>query len=205
MEITLVQLSKRFNFTWLFRDLNHTFSPGSRTVILGSNGSGKSRLLLIMAGYAPVSEGSICWKVHTDIIAADKLYQYISLATPYLELIEEFTLREHIEFHFTLKPVCQNLTVEELLQLSGLADKSEMRLSYFSSGMKQRVRLLLAILSDTPLVLLDEPASNLDEKAIGWYNDLIDQFGTRRTIVVCSNSVAAEYAFCTEQIDLSKR
>lgn len=204
MEITLVHLSKRFNFTWLFRDLNHTFAPESRTVILGSNGSGKSTLLQILAGYVPVSEGSIGWKVNNDSISADKLYQHISLATPYIELIEEFTLREHVEFHFRLKPVCKNISTKELLQISGLADKSELRLSYFSSGMKQRVRLLLAILSDTPLVLLDEPTSNLDVKAITWYNNLIEQFGMQRTIVVCSNNVAEDYSFCTEQIELSK-
>lgn len=205
MEITLVQLSKRFNFTWLFRDLNHTFASGSHTVILGSNGSGKSTLLQILAGYATVSEGSIGWKANSKAISADKVYKYISLATPYLELIEDFSLREHIEFHFKLKSVCKGLSTEELIQLSGLKDKSETRIAYFSSGMKQRVRLLLAILSDNPLVLLDEPTSNLDEKATTWYNDLIAQFGHQRTIVVCSNSVAAEYAFCTEQIDLSKR
>lgn len=205
MEIILDQLSKRFNFTWLFRDLNHSFSAGSRTVILGSNGSGKSTLLQILAGYATVSEGSIGWKANSKAISADNVYKHISLATPYLELIEDFSLREHIEFHFKLKPVCKGLSTEELIQLSGLKDKSETRIAYFSSGMKQRVRLLLAILSDTPLVLLDEPTSNLDERATDWYNDLIEQFGAQRTIVVCSNSVAAEYAFCTEQIDLSKR
>jgi ABC-type multidrug transport system ATPase subunit len=204
MEITLVQLSKRFNYTWLFRDLSYSFAPGSRTVVLGSNGSGKSTLLQIIAGYATVSEGSISWKVNNETIAADKVYQHISLATPYLELIEDFTLREHIEFHFKLKPVCRGLSTKELLQFSGLADKADTRIAYFSSGMKQRVRLLLAILSDTPLLLLDEPTSNLDKKAIAWYQELVEQFASQRTIVVCSNSVADEYVFCTEHIDLSK-
>jgi len=205
MEIALVNISKRFNFNWLFRDLNHYFQSGSRTVLLGSNGSGKSTLLQILAGYATVSEGTISWKISNEIIAADKLYQHISLATPYLELVEDFTLREHIEFHFKLKPILENLTTAEILLLSGLEDKADTRIAYFSSGMKQRVRLLLAILSDTPLLLLDEPSSNLDEKATRWYQDLIARFGLQRTIVVCSNSVIAEYAFCTEQLDLSKR
>jgi ABC-type multidrug transport system ATPase subunit len=205
MEITLLNLSKRFNFNWLFRDLNHCFETASRTVISGSNGSGKSTLLQILAGYATISEGIISWKINNDSIAADKLYQHISLATPYLELIEDFTLREHVEFHFKLKSVLENLSTAEILQLSGLEDKADTRIAYFSSGMKQRVRLLLAILSDTPLLLLDEPCSNLDEKAIRWYQNLIARFGSQRTIVVCSNSVAAEYTFCIEQLDLSKR
>jgi ABC-type multidrug transport system ATPase subunit len=203
MELTLVQIGKRFNFNWLFRNFSHTFLSGSRTVILGSNGSGKSTLLQILAGYGSVSEGEISWKYNDESIVPENLYAHISLATPYLELIEDFTLREHIAFHFKLKSVRNGLSTNQILEHSGLSDKADTRIAYFSSGMKQRVRLLLAILSETPLLLLDEPTSNLDKSAIVWYHKLVEQFGDKRTIVVCSNSIPDEYAFCNAQIDLS--
>jgi ABC-type multidrug transport system ATPase subunit len=205
MELTLVQIGKRFNFNWLFRNFNYTFTTGSRTVILGSNGSGKSTFLQLIAGYGTASEGTISWKYNNASIIAENLYTHISLATPYLELIEDFTLREHIVFHFKLKRSCKGLSTDQILEHSGLADKADTRIAYFSSGMKQRVRLLLAILSETPLLLLDEPTSNLDRSAIAWYQKLVEQFGEQRTIVVCSNSIPDEYSFCNAQIDLSSR
>jgi ABC-type multidrug transport system ATPase subunit len=203
MEITLDKVGKRFNFNWLFRNFSYGFEPASRTAILGANGSGKSTLLQMIAGYAAVSEGSITWKAGGVIVAPESVYANVSLASPYLELIEDFTLREHLDFHFKLKRSLNGLSSNEILGLSGLNDKADTRIAYFSSGMKQRVRLLLAIASDSSLLLLDEPLSNLDQKAIRWYHDLVIQFASKRTIVVCSNSIADEYAFCTNQIDVS--
>jgi ABC-type multidrug transport system ATPase subunit len=76
------------------------------------------------------------------------------------------------------------------------------QLKNFSSGMRQRVKLTLAIASQTPLLFLDEPCANLDAVAKKWYGDLIRQFGNGRIIVVCSNSEKEEYFFCTRELNV---
>jgi ABC-type multidrug transport system ATPase subunit len=124
----------------------------------------------------------------------------VSIAAPYLELIEEFTLSELIHFHFSVKKPINNLSESAILQKSGLTHAADRRISYFSSGMKQRVRLILAILSDTPLLLLDEPLSNLDSRASEWYRALLEEFGGSRTILVSSNHQEPEYFFCNRRL-----
>jgi ABC-type multidrug transport system ATPase subunit len=159
----------------------------------------------LASGSTLLSEGSIAWKNNEQEIPQEFVYQYISIAAPYLELIEEFTLEEHLRFHFSVKTPLDNLKIPEILELSGLANRAQLKVGYFSSGMKQRLKLLLAIISDTPLLLLDEPLSNLDKDAGEWYLKMIERFGRKRTIIVCSNSIEAEYRYCTNQIDLNNR
>jgi ABC-type multidrug transport system ATPase subunit len=203
MEIALHQAGKRYNFNWIFKSIDLHLEAGSRWVFLGSNGSGKSTLMQLVSGSTILSEGTITWKLDGRIILQENVYQHISIAAPYLELIEEFTLEEHVRFHFSVKNPINQLTISEILSISGLASRAQLKVGYFSSGMKQRLKLLLAILSDTPLLLLDEPLSNLDKDAGQWYLDMIERFGNRRTIVVCSNSVEEEFKFCSNQINLN--
>ena len=204
MEITLNEIGKRYNFNWIFNGLSLHISPGERCVFLGANGSGKSTLLQITSGAVLASEGVIQWRHHQHEIEPEKVYQHVSIAAPYLELIEEFTLREHIRFHFSIKKSINGLTETEILALTGLQKAADRRISYFSSGMRQRVRLSLAILSNTPLLLLDEPLSNLDQKASGWYRELIENFGGNRTILVSSNHQEPEYFFCDRSISIEE-
>ena len=156
----------------------------------------------ILSGAISPSEGSIKWSINDQEIVPEKVYQHLSFASPYLELIEDFTLREHLNFHFSLKKSIHQLTIHEMISLSGLQHTPDKRIGYFSSGMKQRVKLLLAILSDTPFLLLDEPLSNLDKQASNWYTDLINRFSENRTIIVSSNNIEQEYQFCNKSIQL---
>lgn len=205
MEITLHQAGKRYNFNWIFKSVDLQIASGSRWVFLGSNGSGKSTLMQLTSGSTLLSEGSISWKLNDLEIPQEFVYHHISIAAPYLELIEEFTLEEHLRFHFSVKTPIDNLDITEILQLSGLANRAHLKVGYFSSGMKQRLKLLLAIVSDTTLLLLDEPLSNLDKDAGKWYLNMIERFGRNRTIIVCSNSIEDEFQFCSNQIDLNNR
>jgi ABC-type multidrug transport system ATPase subunit len=202
MEITLNQISKRFNFNWIFKGVSLVIKPNEPLVILGSNGSGKSTLLSIIAGASLPSEGQIHWTSNSIEILDSEIYKHVSIAAPYLELIEEFTLQEHLKFHFSVKPLIAGISFEQLPRIIGLEKALDRRISYFSSGMRQRLKLALAILSDTPILLLDEPLSNLDRNAGIWYTDLIEQFGKNRLIVVCSNHQADEYAFCKHSISV---
>lgn len=202
MKINLEGAGKKYYREWIFRNVNVSFSAGDKTVILGQNGSGKSTLLQVIGGAIIPNEGTIKYSTGEKDISPDHYFRHISIASPYLELIDEFTLREIIDFHFRFKSVISSLTTADVLKLTGLASKSDQVFRYFSSGMKQRVKLALALLSDTEVTLLDEPCSNLDAEGVNWYNDLVSQYSGNRIIIVASNLNADEYGFCTRKLNM---
>lgn len=201
MHIQLAQIGKKFNREWVFKNINLDIPFGTRIAILGSNGSGKSTLLQIISGILSPSDGSIVFQHQAKNISVEQAFLYISIASPYLELIEEMTLLEMINFHFSFKNRYQNKTNEELLALLGLTTSINKEIRHFSSGMKQRTKLLLAILSDVPCVLLDEPCSNLDKQGIAWYQSLLNNYLGDRTLIVCSNQ-EYEYEICDKSISI---
>src|SRR5690606_30127836 len=136
------------------------------------------------------------------VIDAEHIYQYLSIAAPYLELIEEFTLAEQVRFHFAHKRFSDGLEEQSLIERLGLAHAKDKQIRYFSSGMKQRVKLGLACYADVPIVLLDEPTSNLDEDSISWYLQLIASTSADRLFLVCSNQ-EREYGFCEHKITIT--
>ena len=207
MNIKLNNIGKRYNYEWIFRKVDYEFTSDNNYVILGSNGSGKSTLLQVIAGNIIQSEGEITYDISTtnnqqSLIDIDSIFHHISFASPYLELFEEFTLTESIEFQAQFKPFYQGLTTKEIVALTQLEKAQNKQLKYYSSGMKQRVRLALAILANTPLLLLDEPTSNLDKKAIDWYQNLVNTYSKNRLIFVCSNQQEYEYPFCNKQLSI---
>ncbi|MBK6345142.1 MAG: ATP-binding cassette domain-containing protein [Bacteroidales bacterium] len=202
MEITLDNAGKQYNEDWIFSGLGHTFTSGRATVILGSNGSGKSTLLQVISSAIMPTAGSISYMLEGNVVRPEHAFRLMAIAAPYIELIEEFTLTEMISFHRRLKPLIRNMTAVELVRVCELEHSANKPLKYFSSGMKQRLKLALAIMSDTPVLLLDEPVSNLDRAAIEWYKDLVDKNMRNRLVVVSSNSVSEEYGFCSDQIRL---
>jgi ABC-type multidrug transport system ATPase subunit len=201
MTIDLKNAGRRFNQEWIFRDFTYQFITGGKYAILGPNGSGKSTLLSVLMGNLSPSEGSISYQ-EAKAIPVEDLYKYISFAAPYLDLIEEFTLQETIEFHFKFKAFHQGMNADSVLDRLGLAKSQDKALKYFSSGMKQRTKLALACCSDTPILMLDEPTSNLDLQGMKWYKELIHEFTENRLVVVCSNQ-EAEYGFCEHLIQVT--
>jgi ABC-type multidrug transport system ATPase subunit len=197
VQISLNNAGKRFNKDWIFKDLNTTFEKGQHYALIGNNGSGKSTLLQVISGYASLSKGSIEWGEYD----ASTVFQQISLAAPYLELIEEFTTIEQFEFHEKFKPLRKDLPVEEMIMRIGLQAATHKQIRYFSSGMKQRLKLALAIFSETPILLLDEPCSNLDKEGYALYHELMHKYAMHKLIIVGSND-AQEYDFCTKHINL---
>lgn len=196
-QISLIGAGKRFNKDWIFQSLNIDFELGQHYALIGNNGSGKSTLLQIIAGFTTLTKGTIEW-TNTD---AQNIYEQISIAAPYLELVEELTTIEQFEFHAKFKSLTNSLTIQEMIQLIGLEQSTDKQIRYFSSGMKQRLKLGLAIFSNCPILLLDEPCSNLDKEGYALYKQLIEQYAMHKLIIVGSND-PEEYAFCTKQINL---
>jgi len=202
MKISLSDAGKRFNRDWIFRHLTFNFESSNSYVITGPNGSGKSTLLQILAGAIDPSEGRIEWQMNEMKIEDGKTYEHISICAPYLELVEEMTAKEFLHFHSRFKPLLQQLSNSEILSLVGLEKAAGKQMRYYSSGMKQRVKLAQAIFSDTPIILLDEPCTNLDDKGYTLYNSLISEYCRNRLVIVSSND-KAEYSFCKEIIDIN--
>ncbi len=200
MNIILNNTGKRYNREWIFRNLNYNFSFGSSYAITGANGSGKSTLLQIIAGASLHSEGVVEWTETPGTqkkMAAETAYLQIAFAAPYLELIEEFTANEMLAFHAKFKPLTKNTAA--ILQTAGLYKAANKQIRYYSSGMKQRLKLAQAFFSNTPVLLLDEPTTNLDEEGIALYEQLIQNHTAGRLVIVSSND-KREYAHCRQTI-----
>ncbi len=202
MRINLTNLGKRYNRDWVFRKLDYEFVTPKKYAITGPNGSGKSTLLQIISGGVIFNEGNIQYLgTNNKDIASEKIYRHVSLSAPYLELIEEMTLMEFFFFHQKMKGWLENITVQQIISELKLENAAHKQIRYFSSGMKQRVKLAQAIFSKVPVVLLDEPLTNLDEAGITLYHSLIENFCEERMVIVSSND-PKEYSFCHEVIDI---
>lgn len=199
MKIILENIGKHFNNEWIFRHVDYTLSSAHSYAVLGANGMGKSTLLQLITGHLSPAEGKIIYLSEHETIPVEVIFKYVSLAAPYLDLIEEFTLEELLQFHFKFKQIKFGWDIPAVINLLKLEYAATRPLKYFSSGMRQRVKLALACCSDTPILLLDEPTTNLDQEGQNWYLSLIEQFSLGRLTIVCSNQ-AHEYQFCTHQI-----
>lgn len=197
VQISLQKAGKRFNKDWIFKDLDYSFEMGQHYALIGNNGSGKSTLLQTISGYATLSKGKIEWGDYNT----ETIFQQISVAAPYLELFEEFTTIEQFEFHNRFKPFRKDLTTAQMIEMIGLKAAADKQIRYFSSGMKQRLKLALAIFSETPILLLDEPCSNLDKEGYALYHDLIRNYAMHKLIIIGSNDTQ-EYDYCTKHINL---
>jgi len=198
MKITLIDAGKRFNRDWIFRHLHYEFTTSHHYAIIGPNGSGKSTLLQSIAGAIGVSEGAINYE-NGSAIAPDDAYRHLSLCAPYLEVVEEMTAMEFLQFHAAFKPL--GLPIPVVIEKVGLAAAAHKQIRYFSSGMKQRVRLAQALFSATPVILLDEPCTNLDVDGIALYRRLIAEHAMGRLVIVSSNDLQ-EYDFCEKIINI---
>lgn len=193
IQVIINDCGKKFRQKWVFRNLNYAFEAGQKYAITGKNGSGKSTLLKIIAAYITPTKGNASWEINGQTVIAENVFRHIAMAAPYIEPIEEFTLPELIRFQQKFKPFQKGLSENDVLNLSELADSSNKAIRFFSSGMKQRAMLSLAILSKAPLLLLDEPCANLDADARRWYTRLLEKYGRDRTIIVASNHNREEY------------
>jgi ABC-type multidrug transport system ATPase subunit len=202
MKINLEHIGRRFNREWIFRDVNYVFESGSSYAILGANGAGKSTILQVISGSLSSSEGTISYSKGSVLLNPENVFEHLSMAAPYLELIEEFSLRELIDFHFRFKKYRSGLDRDLMIELMGLKHSEHKAIKNFSSGMKQRVKLGLAFCSDTEMVLLDEPASNLDQQGLEWYLSLVEKYTEDRILIICSNQLQ-EYSFCKNQLNVA--
>jgi len=202
IKIELRNIGKKFNRDWIFRDVSFSFEERSVTAVLGRNGSGKSTLLQVIGGSLHPTEGKIIYTFDGRIIQVEEVFRHLCMVAPYLEIIEDFTLREMIQFHFSFKKPLPGYDFPSMIKLLEFPAMQNKQIRQFSSGMKQRVKLMLAFLSDVPLLLLDEPTMNLDNIGIDWYLSLVREFAGQRTLIICSNQHQTESAFAGKSFSI---
>jgi len=201
MQISLTNTGKRYNREWIFRHFNYEFFGGKKYAITGSNGSGKSTLLQIIAGSLIHNEGKVQMKIEDATIAEEDHHKHVTIAAPYLELIEEMTANEFLLFHSQFKAL--TISRKEILFIINLEKAADKQIRYYSSGMKQRLKLAQAFFCSSPVLLLDEPATNLDAEGINLYHELISNH-TKQKLVIISSNDQQEYSFCDEVIEIAK-
>lgn len=204
MKLTLKNLGRRFNKEWIFRGVDAEIDEQNPTVIFGHNGSGKSTLLKLISASELPSEGEVIYSTTDTVIPADKAYRHIGIAAPYMDLPEAFTLRELLQFNQQFKPFISGLDAVAVAEKAYLQDALNKQVKLFSSGMKQRLKLALALFTQNSVLLLDEPTSNMDAKGVNWYQENISAAAEGRTIIICSNAHAEEHFFCTQEIDINQ-
>ena len=203
MNINLENIAKRYRYEWIFRNIDFQFEAGKAYAIAGSNGAGKSTFMQLLSGHLSPSRGVLRYSIKEQAIETGQLYQQLAFAAPYIELIEEFSLIEMIDFHLQFKRMlCSKEDLIDLLQFSKATRSKAVK--YFSSGMQQRLKLALAICSDTSLLLLDEPTVTLDRQAIEWYASLMKGYAhhNQRTVIIASN-VASDFLDQSIHFDIS--
>ena len=201
MQLKLTNTGKRYNREWIFRHFDYEFIAGKKYAIIGSNGSGKSTLLQVIAGSLAHNEGAVQLTSEGKLITEERYFQYISVAAPYLELIEEMTANEFLHFHHQFKSLIGSK--EEILRTISLEKAANKQIRYYSSGMKQRLKLAQAFFSDTPILLLDEPTTNLDADGIALYQQLIARHTQNKLVIISSNDLQ-EYDFCEEVVSIGQ-
>ncbi|HSB93574.1 MAG TPA: ATP-binding cassette domain-containing protein [Flavitalea sp.] len=201
MRILLTDAGKRYNREWIFRHVNQEFKTGHSYAVTGHNGSGKSTFLQVIAGAILPNEGKVNIDGSAKVKAEDH-FRHISIAAPYLELVEEMTALEFLDFHAVFKPFLLNMDAKTIIDKVDLGHATDKQIRYYSSGMKQRLKLAQCILTDTPFILLDEPCTNLDEKGIALYHSLVEEYTADRCVIVSSND-KVEYSFCKSSINIA--
>jgi len=202
VSLNLINIAKKFKKDWIFRNVNYQFEIPGTYVIKGSNGSGKSTLLKLISSYLSASEGSQELNLNSKDISIENWSKHIAYAAPYFELIEDMYLDEFVEFYIKFKPLRNGISKNDLIKIAYLEASRDKQIKNFSSGMKQRLKLALAWLSDVSIILLDEPVSNLDKKGIEWYKNLATKYAEDKLVIVCSNNIPDEFFFCEHSLNI---
>lgn len=200
------KIGKKYRKEWIFRRVDLTLSSGNSYTFVGPNGSGKSTLLQLLAGSLPSTEGTLRYQLNEAELDPDDWFRQVSIAAPYLELVEELTLTELLTFHQTFKPYKSGLTPDIIAERLLLAHARNKEIKYFSSGMKQRVKLGLAFFSRSPIVILDEPTANLDRQGMDWYQEqvreLLNPADQESPLLLIGSNQPDEYDFCPNVLDV---
>ena len=181
-------IGKYFSTTILFKDISFELKSGDVMAITGWNGSGKSTMLRIIAGLVRPSAGQVEMFCDNTPITKQSRRQYIGMVAPALSLYDELTALENMEFFCRVRGIAYDRkSCLNILERVDLVKQAEKICGNFSSGMKQRLKLVQALIHNPPFLLLDEPGCNLDSRGIKSVENIISDQRTCGITVIASN------------------
>lgn len=202
--VEALELNKSFGRRLIFNDLQFRFDKSGVYGISGPNGSGKSTLVKIIAGILGASKGKIVHKLNDQEIAEERLHDHIGFVSPYLVLYEEFSTYENLKLFAEIRGVKFNKErVDYLLNKFLLYKRKDDLLKTYSSGMKQRVKFIFALMHSPQLIILDEPTSNLDDEGKNSVYELVREEGQKNIVLIASNE-KNDLELCNDIVYLEK-
>lgn len=202
MEVILENVSKRYGYEWIFRSINFTIESGDRIAVIGPNGSGKSTFIRLLLGAKEPSQGELSYKVNGEEIPVSKVNAHFSFTAPYMDLMNNFTLKEMVKFHFSFRDMIDGLSPKDVPALARLEKSKNKEITKFSSGMQQRLKLVLALCSKSACVVLDEPTTNLDEESKVWFEELLEKHLNGRTLIIATNE-ERDAKLCSKKLNIA--
>lgn len=200
--VSAIDLKMTFGRRLIFNGINFNFEEKGIYGISGPNGSGKSTLVKIIAGLLTPSKGSIVHKNSDQVITLEKLHNYIGFVSPYLVMYEEFSAWENLIYYAKIRGILLDRDlVKDLLNQFLLYNRRDDLVKTYSSGMKQRMKFVFALIHKPQLLILDEPTSNLDEEGKSSAYDLIKAKAEKSIVIIASNE-QADLNWCEEVLEL---
>lgn len=188
MYLKLEKISKEFAGKRIFRDINFELKPGQSAAIVGPNGSGKTTLIRIICGLIRPTAGKVVYSVNGHDIEMLNVYRHIGLVGPYLELYEELTALENLLFFAKIKRVVDaREKIKDLMAQMNLSGRENDEVKTYSSGMRQRLKYVFALLGDPRILILDEPTSNLDRDGINRVYQIMEKQKKENILLIATN------------------
>ena len=188
LTLTARSVGKDFAERKIFRDINFNISNGQSLAVTGSNGSGKTTLVRILCALIRPSTGEVTYQFNDKKVPEEKIYHHIGLVGPYLELYEELTARENLEFFARMKRIPDYTErIGMLLSRMRLSGRENDQVKNYSSGMKQRLKYVFALLHQPPVLFLDEPTSNLDSEGISTVYEIMTEQKKDKILILATN------------------
>jgi heme exporter protein A len=196
-------VSKNFNRNAIFKDISFSLSSPASLSITGKNGAGKSTLSKILAGVLSSTHGSITYSVDEKNIDIEDFKHHVGFVSPYLNLYDEFTALENLQFLSGIRGARQQNgnRIKDLLTCVGLWNRRDDIVGTFSSGMKQRLKYSFALLHEPAVLILDEPTSNLDTEGIDIVQQIIGEQKKSNILIIATNNDEEAFS-CAQQIQL---
>lgn len=196
ISLRIIQLTKSFGANTVFSEMSFEHQ-GDVLGIAGSNGSGKSTFLKCLGNLLRPTSGSIEWKRNGKTLNKAYVQKILGYAAPYINLYEELSCRENLEFLSKVRhePHAKK-AIEKWIKKVGLDPISGQPFAKLSTGQRQRLRLASALFHDPDILLLDEPGSNLDEEGRTLISEIVDSFRSSDKLLIIASNNPQEIELC---------
>jgi heme exporter protein A len=188
MEVNAEQITKKFGHRTVIKNLSLSVTSGQCLAIVGANGSGKTTLMRILANLIQPTSGQVRYSIQQAIVRQERIFQHIGYIGPYLELYQDLTALENLRFFSKMKSLSEPLPrIRELLKQFGLWGREDEAVKTYSSGMKQRLKYIFALLGEPEALFVDEPRANLDEPGIRTVYAALSDYKKQRIVILATN------------------